>query len=595
MASFSDISKGSFRNELMSTLRSMAPYSSKGMVEMISQDNPKYSDFYNRGTRRDEVLINHSISQGNPYDTNPMGDFSMGGDYHAFMYANIEPDKFKRLQEYRQMSGSDFIASALDKICDEFIVIDDDDEIFEFKVDESIDKQERNTLQEEFYKFLEHFDLENKGWEYCRNILVDGEIYFENIIHEENKDKGILGIVSVPAESIDPVFNNVQNLLVRGYLLRKPIYDEQTKQVKEIVPIIFDKNQITYFHSNEWNESKTFRTPHIEHARKSFKQLNMIEDSIVIHRMVNAPEKLIFKVDVGNMPQAQSERYIAQLSQKYWSKKTYDSKQGGVNMFNPQSMLDAFWFPKRNGSEGTSVDKLPGGQNLGDLPDLDYFVKKLFQSLKVPTNRLASDSSYGDGTEMLREELEFAKFIIRLQRQFSETIKQAYVTHLKLRGWWDEYKLSDRKIKIKMNEPTHFHVLRNQQLFEIQSNNFSNMAQSELVSETYAQKLYLGWDDSKILANKEHLRKEKAFIWELGAIAQLGPDWRKQQENAEGGAADDFEAGADFGGGGGGMGGDTDFGGGESGLDDMDADAGGGDAGGGEFGASPDVSPDDET
>jgi hypothetical protein len=587
MASFSDISKGSFRNELMSTLRSLAPYSNRDMVEMISQDNPKYKHFYPNGTRRDEILTNHSISQGNPYDQHPMGEFSLNGDYHAFMYANVEPDKLKRLQEYRLMAGYDFINSALDKICDEFIVINDKDEIFEFNVDESIDKQERETLREEFYKFVQHFDLENKGWEYIRNILVDGELYFENIIHEEHRDKGILGIVSVPTESIDPVFNNVQNLLVRGYLLRKPIYDEQTKQVKEIIPIIFDKNQITYFHSNEWNEGKTFRLPHLEHARRAYKQINMIEDSIVIHRLVNAPEKLIFKIDVGNMPQAQSERYINQLAQKYWSKKTYDSKQGGVNMFNPQSMLDAFWFPKRAGSDGTDVTKLPGGQNLGDLPDLDYFAKKLFQSLKVPVNRLASDSSYSDGTDMLREELEFAKFIIRLQRQFTQTIKQTFITHLKLRGWWEEYKLSDRKLKIKMNEPTHFHVLRDQQLFEIQSSNYSNMAQSELVSESYAQKLYLKWDDKQILANREHLRKEMAFKWELQSIASYGPDWRRQMENAEGGVADDFDAGgADLGGGGGGaMGGETDFGGGGSEL------GGAEDMGGAEdFGTAPDVS-----
>lgn len=594
MASFSDISRGNFRNELMSTLRSLAPYSGRDMVEMITQDNPKYREFYNRGTRREEILVNHSISQGNPYDTHPMGDFSLNGDYHAFMYANIEPDKLKRLQEYRLMSGYDFINAALNEICDEFIVINDKDEIFEFKVDESIDKQERNTLQEEFERFIEHFDLENKGWEYCRNLLIDGEIYFENIIHEEHKDKGILGIVSIPTEFIDPVFNNVQNLLVRGFLLRKPIYDQQTKKVKEVIPIIFDKNQITYFNSGEWNDSKTFRLPHLEHARRAYKQINMIEDSIVIHRLVNAPEKLVFKIDVGNMPQAQSERYINQLAQKYWTKKTYDSKQGGVNMFNPQSMLDAFWFPRRAGSEGTDVQRLAGAGNLGELPDLDFFTKKLFQSLNVPINRLASDSTYSDGTEMLREELKFAKFIIRIQRQFAETIKQAFVTHLKLRGWWDEYKLSDRKIKLKMNEPTHFHVLRNQQLFELQSANYSAMAQSELVSETYAQKLYLNWDDERILANKEHLRKEYAFKWELQAISQYGPDWRKQQENAEGAAADNFEGGADLGGGGGGMGGDTDFGGGDSGLDDMDMtddDMGGGQD---DFGTSPDVS-DEET
>jgi len=573
MASFQDTSRGSFRNELISSLRSLAPYSSKSMVEMISQDNPKYKDFYTQGTKRDEILSKHSITQGTPYDSHPMGEFSLNGDYHTFMYANVEPDKIKRLQEYRLMSGYDFITAALDEICDEFVVINDNDEIFEFDIkDDSVDNQAKETLKEEFYKIISHFDLQNKGWEYCRNLLVDGELYFENIIHQEHTEKGILGVVSIPTESIDPVFNNVQNLLVRGYLLRKEIFDEQTKQTKEVIPIIFDKNQITYFHSNEWNDGKTFRLPHLEHARRAYKQINMIEDSIVIHRLVNAPEKLVFKIDVGNMPQAQSERYVNQLSQKYWSKKTYDSKQGGVNMFNPQSMLDAFWFPKRAGSEGTSVEKLPAGQTLGELPDLEFFTKKLFQSLNVPSSRLSAESSYGDGTEMLREELKFAKFVIRIQRQFSETIKKVFITHLKLRGWWDEYKLSERKFKIKMNEPTHFNVLRDQQLFEIQSNNYSGMAQSELVSETYAQKLYLGWGDKQIMANKEHLRKEMAFKWELEAIAQFGPDWRRQQENAENDAADAFEGGGDLGGGGAGGVGETDFGGG-SGVDDMGGDS----------------------
>lgn len=584
MASFSDIARGSFRSELMSTLRSLAPYSSKNMVEMISQDNPKYRDFYTKGTRRDELLANHSITQGNPYDTHPMGDFTLNGDYHAFMYANIEPDKLKRLQEYRLMAGYDMITAALDEVCDEFIVINEKEEIFNFDVDESIDKQSRKIIKEEFERFIRHFDMENKGWEYCRNLLIDGELYFENIIHEEHKDKGILGVVSIPTESIDPVFNNVQNLIVRGYLLRKPIYDEKTKVIKEIIPIIFDKNQVTYFHSHEWNDSKTFRMPLLEHARRAYKQMNMIEDSIVIFRLVNAPEKLVFKIDVGNMPQAQSERYINQLAQKYWSKKTYDSKQGGVNMFNPQSMLDAFWFPKRAGSEGTDVSRLPAAGNLGELPDLDYFTKKLFKSLNVPVNRLSHESGYSDGTEMLREELKFAKFIIRLQRQFSETIKQAFITHLKLRNWWDEYQLSERKIKIKMNEPTHFHVLRQQQLFEIQSSNYSTMAQSELVSETYAQKLYLGWDDKTILANKEHLRKEKAFKWELMAIEQYGPDWRNEQDKEAMQAGDDFSGGM---GGGSALGADTDFGGDEGG--DIDIDAPDAPEGGEDFGTTPDI------
>lgn len=567
-----DSFRSGFRNELMNSLQSMAPYSNKNMVDMISRDNPKYQDFYNNGTRREELLASHSVFSGDPYgniDKNhPMGDFTLNGDYHSFMYANIEPDKQKRLQEYRLMSGNDFISGALDEICDEFIVVNDDDEIFEIKVDEAKDKIVRKTIRDEFKKFVQHFDLENRGWEYCRNLLVDGELYFENVIHQEHKEKGILGVVSIPSESIDPIYNNVQNLIVRGFLLRKPIYDEQLKQVTEIVPIVYDKNQITYFNSGEWNDDKTFRLPHVEKGRRAYKQLNMIEDSIVIHRLVNAPEKMVFKVDVGNMPQNQAERYINQLSQKYWSKKTYDSKQGGVNMFNPQSMLDAFWFPIRNGSTGTDVQKLQGQSNLGELPDLTFFTNKLFNSLRVPVTRLDADTTYSDGTEMLREELKFARFIIRLQKQFSETIKQSFITHLKLKNWWEEYDLTSRDINLKMNEPTHFNVLRQQQTFEIRANNFATMAGSELVSETFAQKEYLGWSDEKVLLNRQHLEREMAYKWKLQNIASYGPEWRRQAENAEGGAAEDFGGGAEPLGGGGAsaMGGDTDFGGGGGGV-----------------------------
>jgi len=165
MASLFDTVKGNFRNELMSTLQSMSPYSAASMVDMISVDNPKFEDFYNKGTKRDELLMNHSISQGNPYDNaHPMGEFSATGDYHSFMYASVEPDKIKRLQEYRLMASYDFITSALDEICDDFIVVDEDDHIFTFRIDDDdMDKQAKETLEKEFRRIIQHFDLENKG------------------------------------------------------------------------------------------------------------------------------------------------------------------------------------------------------------------------------------------------------------------------------------------------------------------------------------------------------------------------------------------------------------------------------------------------
>jgi hypothetical protein len=304
-------------------------------------------------------------------------------------------------------------------------------------------------------------------------------------------------------------------------------------------------NQVTYVNSGIWNENKTIRLPFIENARRAYRQLSLIEDSIVIYRLVRAPERLVFNVDVGNMAPPKAEAYLRKLMTNYWSRRTFDSDQNNVvQKFNPQSMLDSFWFAKRGGSEGTTVTALPGGQNLGELTDLMYFVKKLYKALKVPTSRLNPDDVYNDSANILREELKFARFIVRLQQRFASGLKSGFVTQLKLKGLWEEIKLRDEDFTLDFNVPTNFYELRENQKFELKANSFNTITQSDMVSKTYAQKKYLGWSDSDVMANREFLRKDKELMWELAQIENAGPNWRNQGATAPGGE--------DLGGGGGG-------------------------------------------
>ena len=216
--------------------------------------------------------------------------------------------------------------------------------------------------------------------------------------------------------------------------------------------------------------------------------------------------------------------------QNYWSRKTYDSGQGkSVQAFNPQSMLDSFWFAKRQGSEGTSVTQLAGGANLGELSDLMYFKEKLYRSLKVPVSRLNPESQAdAQGNVILREELKFAKFVIRLQQAMANGLKDAFVSHLRLRGIWDKHNIRTSDIDVKFTEPTNFHELRQQQVHELKFNNYQSMANMELISDTYAKKKYLGWSDQMILSNREFLRKDAALTWELSQIQAAGPAWKEQ-------------------------------------------------------------------
>lgn len=558
--------KSTFGRNFMSYVASKLPYSNQSTILDNVQDlNPKFKHFYNTGTKRDVALAKHSVSQQVVSWDQGVGAVAIDKNYHQFMYANVDFDKEKRLVDYRIMGAYAEVGDALDEICDDVITLNEDDNRIvnlEF-VNTDLTEAAKNELTKEFDKIIRYFDFENKGWEYFRAMLVDAEVYFEHIIHEEHTEEGILGVVLVPTELIDPIYDNVQNTLIKGYLFRQPVLNPKTQQVEKYEYIPFEKNQITYVHSGIWNEDKTMRLPFIEAARRAYRQLTMIEDSIVVYRLVRAPEKLVFNVDVGNMPPPKAEAYLKKLMHNYWNRKTFDNNQGGqVNAFNPQSMLDSFWFAKRAGNNGTEVTQLAGGQNLGELTDLMYFVKKLYKALKVPSNRLEAEASYSDGTEILREELKFAKFIMRQQQRFAEGIKNTFVTQLKLKKLWQEYGLKEENLKIKFNEPSSFHAMREQQIFEIKSGNFSNMSANDLISNTFCQKKYLNWTDKDVVSNRAFLKKDKELQWELTQIESQGPNWR---EALAGGAPEDDAMGGDLGG---------DLGGGSALPPDVGGDAG---------------------
>ena len=551
-----------FGKELMTYISSKLPYSGVNSVQTTDEINPKYRYFQNTGTRRAEVLSKYSVSQSYDFNNQAVGEIAGDKRFSEIMYANIQKDKPARIRDYRVMAAFAEVSEALDEICDEIINKNSNGDIVTIKiVNATVPDYIESNILKEFQKFISFYELERKGWGYFRQLLVEGEIYFEHIIHEKYAEEGILGVIQMPSELIDPVYSNVQNVMVKGFLYRKPVFDPNNplKQIgTDMIPI--DKNQATYINSEIWNENKTMHLPFIENARRSYRQLSLVEDSVVIYRLVRAPERLVFNVDVGNMPAPKAEAYLRKLIQNYWSSKTFDNTQGGVvQKFNPQSMLDAFWFAKRTGSEGTDVKQLPGGANLGELKDLDYFVKKLFKSLKVPTSRLSPEAAYKDGADMLREELKFARFIIRLQQIFAAGLKGAFITHLQLKGILKESELKEQNIDIAFNVPTNFYELRESQRMEGKVGNFTNLASQESMSPSYLQKKMLGWSEIDIKANREFLRNDKAFKWELAQIESMGPNWQSQMEAqasaAAGAAGPEGGAPAPPSGGGGGGGG----------------------------------------
>ena len=585
---------------LLGAFLSRLPYAYQ-IIDSMVQRNDKFNTFKNVAPKREEFIQDDSVFLHNREFSDALanqaapgtpGDLLVNKDYQAFVYANVDKDKNRRLTDYRRMAAYAELAECIDEICDECIVKDENDDITVFNLRGEYSKEVKDLIEKEYKTFINIYNLEDDGWEYFRQFLTDGELFFENIVHEKRKDLGIIGLVSIPAELINPVYQNVQNEMVKGFLIRKPIVGPtNTMNQKDQEELFFmQKAQVTYVHSGMWNEFKTIRLPYIENAKRAYRQLSLIEDSVVIYRMVRAPERLKFTVYTGNMPAPKAEAFLKRLMQTYWTRKNYDGQQGGrvTNTYNPQSMLDAYWFTKDAQGNGTDVSVLPSGGNLGEIKDLNYFLKKLYNSLKIPVSRFIGESSpvFSDGQQITRDELRFARFVIRIQRQFATSIRETFIAHLKLKGYWKQYKIKEKSIHIEFNVPTSFMAIRDQQLLEMKFNNFSTALNTQAISPSYAMKYYLGLSDELMKENREWQKNDAAFRWELGQIEAAGPNFREQLA-AQGGAASETP-GAPAGGGGGGGGGGSSaippFGGGE-------APTGGGEAPTGGAEGTPNVPP----
>jgi len=533
---------------LLGAFISRLPYA-YNLIDSIMQRNSKFADFRDVEPKRQQLIQDQSVFLQEPeFNIAPgtPGSIIVNKDYQAFIYAQIDRDKSRRLADYRRMAAYAELADCIDEICDECIVKDENDVIVQFNLRGDYTKEIKDNIEKEFKKFITVFDLEDRGWEYFRNFLIDGELFFENIIDEKRKELGIVGVISLPAELINPVYQNVQNELVKGYLIRKPVSGPtNSASPKDQEEVFFmNKGQVTYVHSNIWNEFKTIRLPFIENAKRAFRQLSLIEDSVVIYRLVRAPERLKFKVYTGNMPAPKAEAHLKRLMQQYWSKKNFDTQQGGgggkmTNIYDPQSMLDSYWFAKDAQGNGNDVEVMPSGGNLGEIKDLDYFLKKLYNSLKVPTSRfMAADTPFKDGAEITRDELRFARYIIRIQRQFAIGVRDSFITHLKLKGFWQQYKLKQRSIQVRFNVPTSFMAMREQQLLDLKFDNFIKITGNNSISPSYAQKYYLGMTDDLMKENRAWLEKDAAFRWMVGKIETEGPNWRELALAAAGGSGE---------------------------------------------------------
>lgn len=351
------------------------------------------------------------------------------------------------IYKYREMALSPDCETAVDTIVNEAITIEGNDRPVSIVLDNTdLSVGIKKKIRAEFDHILHLMNFNNYGYEIFRRWYVEGRLYYHIMIDEKNPNRGIVELRSLDSTKIKKIRKVKQNKTLESSTEPKKlktnveeyfVYNESGLKNRSSNGVIISPDSIALATSGLLSSNKIQVLSYLHKAIKPLNQLRMVEDAIVIYRISRAPERRVFYIDVGNLPKLKAEQYIQSIMTRYKNRLVYDSNTGEVrDDRRHQSMLEDYWLPRREGGRGTEITTLPGGENLGNLEDIEYFQKKLFKALHVPISRLDSENGFtlGRESEITRDEMMFSKFIRKLQTRFSTIFDEMMERQLILRG-----------------------------------------------------------------------------------------------------------------------------------------------------------------
>ena len=389
--------------------------------------------------------------------------------------AKNEQDLIRR---YREISIHPECDMAIEDIVNEAIVSNEMKQPVKLNLENlSYGPDVRRKIEDEFSEILQLMDFNTKGHDLFRRWYVDGRIFYHKVIDTDSPRKGITELRYIDPRKIKKIREVrkrrpdgvVPSLAMVDEFEEYYIYNEKGVTNTTSGGIKIAPDAISFCPSGLIEQNKNMVMSYLHKAIKPVNQLRMIEDAVVIYRIARAPERRIFKIDVGNLPKVKAEQYLRDVMARYRNKLVYDASTGEIrDDRNYMSMLEDFWLPSREGGRGTDISTLPGGQNLGEVADIEYFQKKLYRSLNVPVSRLEASSGFnlGRSTEITRDELKFTKFVQRLRKKFTDLFNDLLKTQLVLKAIIneDDWIGVGEKIKYDFLADGHFSELKNAEL-----------------------------------------------------------------------------------------------------------------------------------
>lgn len=502
-----------------------------------------------------------------PRNDEDKSDFYISSGFYG-QYVDIEgvyKTESDLIRRYREMSLHPECDSAIEDIVNEAIVSDLNDSPVEINL-ANLPASDRlkDIIRDEFKYIKEIMDFDKKCHEIFRNWYVDGRVYYHKVIDISNPSDGIKEVRYIDALKIKYVrklkkdnkdsfgveYRNIlngknkldfSNQEVDEYYLYDPNVGSSqnaTYRVSDVNNVKIAKDSIVYVTSGLVDRNKQTVLSFLHKAIKSLNQLRMIEDSLVIYRLSRAPERRIFYIDVGNLPKIKAEQYLRDVMNRYRNKLIYDANTGEIRDDRKyMAMLEDFWLPRREGGRGTEITTLPGGQNLGELADIEYFQKKLYDSLGVPPTRLDAGGGFnlGRSSEILRDELKFTRFVGRLRKRFSQIFIDLLKTQLILKNIVsiEDWNLLSDHIQFDYIYDNHFSDLKKNELMNDKLGVVAAMDPylGRYFSAEYVRRQILGQTESEIKEIDAQIKKEikKGII--LDPMSNMNPTGAPQEQS----------------------------------------------------------------
>jgi hypothetical protein len=431
-----------------------------------------------------------------------------------------ENDLIRRYREVSQYSDCD---GAIEDIVNEAIVADEDKKPVEITLDEvKVSEPIKKKIREEFGNILDLLKFDERAHETFRTWYIDGRLYYQILINQESIKDGIVELRFIDPRKVRRIKNikkekqGATGIEVVKEIEEYYLYNDKgiTEQTTQGVKLALDS--VVYVPSGYVDQNTGMMMSYLHKAIKPVNQLKMIEDALVIYRISRAPERRIFYIDVGNLPKLKAEQYVSDIMNKFRNKIVYDATTGETRDDRRHlSMMEDFWMPRREGGKGTEITTLPGGQNLGEIQDIEYFQQKLYHSLNVPISRLQQQQGFsiGRSTEISRDEVKFNKFIVRLRKKFSMLFSHALRVQLIAKNIikpeeWDDIV---SKIKYDYLEDNHYSELKDAEILtqRVQILQQLDPFVGKYYSQAWIRKNVLRLDDEDIEQIEKEIEEEK--------------------------------------------------------------------------------------